>query len=181
MKTNPLRFVWALVTCASIIATRSAFAVGYDYANDRPVTGSTNWPKGLDKLINSTNRVHGFFVNQEDIFFFSGGATELTAFLQGYSQIEGIEDRRMILHDGIGKAKSPWNKTGRPCDWKLYVCPKGWHNIRELSKQGTNSVEVLRKAAKEPGYISEVHFWTGGSIALDQVEVPKDVEIKKEN
>ena len=74
----------------------------------------------------------------------------------------------------------------------LYVCPKGWHNVEVLSRQGTNSVEAIRKAAKEPGYILEVHFWTGdhipfdqfdwtGShIAFDQVDVPKNVEVKKE-
>jgi hypothetical protein len=177
MKTIPQRFVSALVTCALMIATRSAFALGSDYPNDRSITGSTNWPKGLGQLINATNRVHGFFVNQEDIFFYSGSPTELTAFLQSYSRLEGIS-HRLILHAGVGEAKSPWQKTGRPCDWKLYLCPKGWHNLGTLSS--TNSVEGLRKAANEPGYISEIHFWTGGRIPLDKVEVPKNVEIKNE-
>jgi hypothetical protein len=180
MKTNSRQFVWAIITWALIITTRSAFGLGSDYPNERPVTASTNWPKGLDKLVNSTNRVHGFFVNQEDMFFFSGNASDLTAFLRDYAQLDGVVSRRLILHDGVGEAKSPWDKAGRPCDWKLYVCPKGWHNIGVLSRQGTNSVEVLRKAAHEPGYVSEVHFWTGGRIAKDQVEIPKNVEVKKE-
>jgi hypothetical protein len=172
--------MWAVMGCALLMASRDAFALGSDYPNDRPVTGSTNWPKGLDKLINTTNRVHGFFVNAEDIFFFSGSAAKLTAFLQDYSRLEGVEGRRLILHDGIGEAKSPWAKTGRACDWKLYACPKGWHNLGVLSKQGTNAVEALQKAAKEPGYVVEVHFWIGGRIALDQVDVPKNVVLQKE-
>ena len=181
MNTNPQRFVWALVTCALIIATRSTFALGSDYSdyrNEGP--WKTNWPKGLDKLINTTNRVHGYWVNQEEIFFFSGSASELTTFLQGYSRLEGIVSRRLILHDGVGEAKSLGNKTVGPCDWKLYLCPKGWHNLGMLPRQHTNSVEMLRKIASEPGYIAEVHFWTGSRIALDRVEVPKNVEVKKE-
>jgi hypothetical protein len=134
----------------------------------------------LERLVKATNRVHGFFVNAEDIFFYSGSASGLTAFLLDYSKLEGVERRRLILHEGIGEAKSPWEKTGRVCDWKLYACPKGWHNISVLSKQGTNSVQALQKAAAEPGYIVEVHFWTGGRIALDEVEVPKGVVVLKE-
>lgn len=167
-----------LISCALIISVRDAFALGADISNDRPVVGSTNWPKGMDQLVNATNRVHGFFVNAEDIFFYSGSAAELTTFLQSYSRLEGIESRCLILHDGIGEAKSPWAKTGRPCDWKLYACRKGWHNFAVASKQGTNSVEVLHNAAIEPRYVLEVHFWTGGRIPLDQVDVPKGVEVK---
>jgi hypothetical protein len=169
-----------VIGCALLMASRDAFAAGSDYPNDRPVTGSTNWPKGMDRLVNATNRVHGFFVNPEDIFFFSGSASGLTAFLQDYSQLAGVESRRLILHEGVGEAKSPWEKTGRPCDWKLYACPKGWHNLHTLSKQGTNSVEALQKAAKEPGYVVEVHFWTGGRIPLDQVDIPNNVVVQKD-
>jgi hypothetical protein len=97
--------------------------------------------------------------------------------LQGYSQLEGVTSRRLILHQGIGEAKSPWETTGRACDWKLYACPKGWQNIGVLSKPGTNSVEALQKAAREPGYVVEVHFWTGGRIPLDQVVIPKNVDL----
>jgi len=103
----------------------------------------------------------------------------LTTFLWDYSHIQGVKSRRLILHDGIGEAKSPWETTGRPCDWKLYGCPKGMHNLKTGNLKGTNVVEVL-KAGREPGYVLEVHLWTGGRIALDQVIVPKNVEITKD-
>jgi hypothetical protein len=163
-----------------VIATGNAFALGADHPNDRPVTASTNWPAGLEELVNSTNRVHGFFVNQEDVFFYSGDAAALTAFLRDYARLEGVTDKCLIQHSGVGEAKSPWAKAGQPCDWKLDACPKGWRNIATLSKGGTNSVEALQEAAKEPGYVVEVHLWTGGRIALDQVDVPKNVEVKME-
>jgi hypothetical protein len=98
--------------------------------------------------------------------------------LQEYSQIQDIDKHCLILHDGAREAKSPWQKTGHACDWEIYGCPKGWHNL--ITLKGTNSVEVMQKAAKEPGYILEVHFWTGGHIALDQVSIPKNIEVKQD-
>jgi hypothetical protein len=180
MITQLRRWFWAAVVCLSLVTTSDAFALGSDYPPGRPVYGSTNWPAGMCTLVNATNRVWGFFVNQEDILFYTGGASDLTIFLRDYSRLLGIEGHRLVLHAGAGEAKSPWEKTGRPCDWKLYLCPKGWHNLHVLSQKGTNSVEVLRQAAKEPGYIVEVHFWTGGRINLDQLEIPKVVVIQKE-
>jgi hypothetical protein len=152
-----------------------------DYPAGHLVNGSTNWPAGMSTLINATNRVWGFFVNAEDIFFFSGGATQLTAFLRDYSRVEGIESHRLVLHDGVGEAKSPWEKIGRPCDWKLDLCPKWWRNIHALSQHGTNSAAALRHAAKEPGYVAEVHFWTCGRITLDKLDIPKNVVVQKDD
>lgn len=159
---------------------RDAFALGSDYPADRPVNGSTNWPAGVNTLINVTNRIWGFFLNAEDAFFFSGRAAQLTAFLRNYSRVEGIEGHRLVLHDGVGEAKSPWEKTGRPCDWKLDMCPKWWRNPDLLLKQRTNSVRTLHQAAKELGYVVEVHFWTGGRIALNEIDIPKNVVVQKE-
>jgi hypothetical protein len=166
--------------CAFIITALNAFGLGSEYPKDRPVTGAqiSSWPTGMLELVDSPSRIYGFWVNSEEIFFFSGMATNFSEFLQAYSQIQGVEKHRLILHDGTGKAKSPWQTPGRSCDWKVYGCPKGWHNLGTL--KGTNSVEVIQKAAKEPGYILEVHFWTGGHIALDQVIIPKNVDVKKE-
>ena len=179
MKTHSLRLARSLIVWTMFIATRNAFALGAGHPNDQPVIGSTNWPAGLEKLVNVANRVHGFFVNQEDMFFYSGDTAALSAFLRDYAKLDGVVNKRMIRHNGVGEAKSPWAKDGLPCDWELYVCPESWHNIAELSRGGTNSVEVLQKAAKEPGYVVEVHVWTGGRLALDQVDIPKNVEVTK--
>jgi hypothetical protein len=179
MKTHTIRFARLLIAWTLLFASRNVFAVGADHPAGQPIIGSTNWPAGLEKLVTFTNRVHGFFVNQEDLFFYSGDAVALSAFLRDYAKLEGVVAKRLIQHEGVGEAKSPWAKEGQPCDWELYVCPKGWHNLAELSKGGTNSVEVLQIAAKEAGYIVEVHVWIGGRLALDQVEIPKTVEVTK--
>jgi hypothetical protein len=119
-------------------------------------------------------------VNQEDVFFFSGSPSDLTAFLQHYSKIQGIESHCLILHDGVGEAKGFWDKTGRACDWKLYGCPKAWLKVGEMIREGTHSTEELREAGTDTNYVLEVHFWTGGHIPLEEVTVPQNVEIKKE-
>src|SRR6516164_11184447 len=126
------RWIWTVTGCILLLSCVGALALGSDYPAGTPVFGPTNWPKGLETLINATNRVWGYWVNQEDVFFYSGNASDLTVFLQDCSRIEGIENRRLILHSSIGEAKSPWEKAGRPCDWRLYVCPKGWHNLAVL-------------------------------------------------
>jgi hypothetical protein len=171
----------AILICAFLIMTSDVFGLGSDYPNDMPVTGAQikSWPDGMLNLVDSPNRVHGFWENSEEIFFFSGSATNFSAFLQAYSQIQGIDKHCLILHDGTGEAKSPWQTTGRSCDWQIYGCPKGWHNL--IALKGTNSFEVTQKAAKEPGYILEVHFWTGGHIALDQVSIPKISKLRRTN
>ncbi|MBC8097670.1 MAG: hypothetical protein H7Y43_17860 [Akkermansiaceae bacterium] len=158
MKTIQLK-VRLLAACVFAIAA-SAFGLGADYENDHPVGGASGWPEGLKELVNTTNRVHGYFVNAEDVFFFSGSATNLTEFLRDYSKIQGIEKHQLILHEGTGAAKSPWSKASKPCDWKLYAVPKSW----------------LAGDGKEKSFILEVHFWTGDKIALDQVAVPRNVE-----
>jgi hypothetical protein len=169
----------AIIACAITFMSSNVFGLGSDY----PTNESSNpfWPKGMAELVNVTNRVHGFWVNSEDIFFFSGSTTNFTSFLEDYSKIQGIEKHQLILHDGVGEAKSPWAKTGRSCDWKLYGCPKGWLNLGKLALQGTNSIEVMRQAAKDTNYVLEVHFWTSGKIALEQITIPQNVEIVKSN
>jgi hypothetical protein len=136
------------------------FGLGSDYRNDLPVGGSSAWPAGVMALANSTNRVHGFFVNAEDILFFSGSLTTFNDFLRDYAKIEGIKQHRLVLHEGQGEAKSPWDSRGKPCDWKIYACPEAW----------------LKADATSKAFILEVHFWTGGNIRLDELAVPRNID-----
>ncbi len=164
MKIQPARTISrALLTCAVVVAWR-AFGLGSDYQNDQPVGGTSAWPQGLKELVNTTNRVHGFFVNAEDVFLYSGPATNFSAFLRDYSKVQGIEQHLLVLHPGNGEAKSPWGKVSKPFDWKLYAGPRAW-----LARDGRTN-----------GFVLEVHFWTGGKIALDQVVIPENVEFSGE-
>jgi len=162
-----------------LFAAASAFGLGSDYSTNA-VPSQQTWPKGMLELVNSTNRVHGFFVNAEDLFFFQGDVAEFNSFLQAYSKIEGIENHELDLHEGVGDAKSPWEKAPRACDWGLYGAPTGWVKLHELSRQGTNSIDDLHAASQVSGYVLKINFWTGGKIAFDQIKVPENVKVVRD-
>jgi hypothetical protein len=150
---------WAAIGFVLVIAAAHASAYGKDIPKGTRVGqhpgALPRWPRGLSELVNTTNRVWGYWLNSETVFFFSGGQSELKAFLRDYSQLEGINRGRLVLHDGVGEAKSPWEKSGRPCDWKLYM------------SEGIDRIVV------------EVHFWTDGRIALAQLDIPKNVVVER--
>lgn len=156
-----------------MLAAQGAFGLGADHPNDHPVSGPSDWPKGLTELVNATNRVHGFFVNAEDVFFFKGDAARLSGVLGEVARLPGVVRRKLILKKGVGEARSPWDKAARgTCEWQLYVCPKSWRDLGEMALQRTNTVAALPSATKEPGYVVEVHVWTGGRLAWPEVVVP---------
>jgi hypothetical protein len=167
----------ALALGLSLIAAQKAQALGADHPSDKPLTAQTNWPSGLEHLVNTTNRIHGFFVNSEDFYFYAGSEARFAGFLKDYAQLGGTDPKRLIIHEGVGEAKSPWAKEGRPCDWKLYTCPKGWHSLGRLAMDKSSTPEQRRKAAQEPGYVLELHVWKGGTIALDRIEIPKNIVV----
>jgi hypothetical protein len=161
MKTNLRRSMLpAIAGCAITLAVRNVFGLGGDYPNDRAVN-EPSWPEGMKNLVNVTNRVGGLFVNDRDMFFFSGTVSNLASFLGDYSKIQAIEKHRLILHDGIGEAYSLGGGNRRPCDWSLDGYGNGWKN------------------GIMTNYVLEVHFWTGGKIALDQLTIPQNVEVTK--
>ena len=110
------------------------------------------------------------------MLFFSGTAQEFTDCLRGLSQLGGPMETHLVLHEGVGRAKSPIRNTGKTCDWELHFCWRDWHNLGVLLRQGTNSVEVIQRSA---GWVCDVHFWSGGRIRLAEVEIPKNIQVTK--
>lgn len=169
-----------LVVGFIILVSRGAFGLGADHPNDRPVSGSSDWPKGLASLVNTTNRVHGFFINAEDFFFFTGDAGRLSTFLGAIARLEGVVSRKLILHEGVGEARSPWDKAARgSCDWKLSTCPKSWRDLGEAALQGRTAVQALQRAEKSPGYLVEVNVWAGGNLKWGDVVVPEGIAVER--
>lgn len=85
-----------------------AFSMGADHPAHQPVNLSES-PAGLNALVNSTNRVHGYFVNAEDRFFFAGDTESFSAFLKQYAALDGIAGHRLTVREGEGQARSPWD------------------------------------------------------------------------
>ena len=163
---------------AVLFAGVNAFGLGSDYFTNNAALAW--WPKGMAELVNATNRVHGYFVNETDVFFFQGSAADLNFFLQAYSKIEGIDGHELILHEGVGNATSPWGKNSWACDWSVIGHPKGWAQVPEVSGPGTNPIEAFRAGMKVTNYALTVNFWTGGKIAFDQLKIPENVKVVRE-
>jgi len=152
---------WCFASSASVV-----YALGGDHTG--PVSGSNieKWPAGLKELANSPLRVHGYFVNWEDIFFYAGDVKALNGFLKEYGK---LADTRLevVLHPGKKKASSPWDKQPRDLevDWKLYTTPF--------------SADQIKNDKIEPGpFVTRVDLWLGGQIELEKLEVPQNVEVK---
>lgn len=128
-----------LIAAIMFTAAVSAFGLGSDYPADRPVK-LDKAPPGLNELINDKGRVGGYFVNGDDRFFFSGDTAAFGAFLKHYGSVEPIAGHRLTIHNGPGRAKSPWDEgEGKPCDWMLEVALISW-------RQG-HDAEVYRDPA----------------------------------
>ena len=119
-------FLQAGVSLFSLfLATQSVFALGMDHPKEK--VSSSGWPKGMSELVNSPERIHGYFVNSEDVFFFVGSQKQFDQALKDYAKIEGVVQHKIIVHEGSGRAKSPWAKgEGEKCDWKIYGTPASW-------------------------------------------------------
>ncbi len=172
----------ALFTAFALLGPDSASGLGHDFFTNKVASmpGYVVYPKGFEELVNATNRIAGYDVNAEMVFFFSGTAQDFRSFLDTYSMIPVADEHRLVLHDGLGEARSPWAKTGQPCDWKLYSAPKGWLEAHRLLMQGTNSLAAVQAAAKDhANYVVVVHFWTGGRIPLNQIQIPSNVRITR--
>jgi len=173
----------AMITClvaaamAAALASR-ALGAGADHPPDHPVM-LDKAPPGLNELINQKSRIHGYFVNAEDRFFFAGDAAAFHAFLKDYAAVKGIAGHQLFIHQGQGRAKSPWDKgEGKPADWMLEVALVSWRE-GHAGKVDSDPVIADHQAAK-PRYLAEVHFWTAGSIDGQALAVPEGVNVVRE-
>lgn len=161
---------------------QNAAGLGHDFFTNKIVSlpGYVVFPNGFEGLVNATNRIAGYDVNSEAVFFFCGTAQDFTGFLEAYSHIPVADEHQLVLHDGIGEAKSPWATTGNHCDWKLYSAPKAWLEMHRLMEPATNSLAAVQAVARDhTNYVLVVHFWTGGRVNLDQVRIPPNVKVNK--
>ena len=132
---------------------------------NRPVNND-KWPAGLAELVNSENRVHGYFVNWEDVFFFRGDTAGLNQFLAKYSTLPAAK-LELIVHAGKLEVKSPWDKQPREivANWRLYTSP---FEREQLTANGL-----------KPGdFVTRVDVWLGDAIKLTELQVPQNVSVK---
>ena len=145
-----------------LLTAQAAFALGSDHPKEK--VSSSGWPKGMSELVNSPERMHGYFVNAVDVFFFVGDQKNFNQALKDYAKIDGVVQRKIIVHEGVGRAKSPWQKDdGKKCDWMIYGCPASWKGQDPNVK----------------GFILEFHIWKDGRIKIEEGALPKGVLIER--
>lgn len=161
MRITPLlaASIWA------VLIPTLAEALGSDHPNDTPIGGTDKWPAGLTELVNTDQRVHGYFVNWEDILFFEGETAALNGFLEKYAALPDTK-LEVVLHPGKLEAKAPWDKnpTGVAADWRLYASPFSPDQVREVGV--------------EPGpFITRIDVYLGGGVVLNELRVPQNVAV----
>ncbi len=168
---------WRILAVVSALVLSAlpklVFGLGTDHPNDQPVGGSDKWPAGLKELVNRPERVHGYFVNWEDIFFFAGDTDKLAEFLKAYAKLPATK-LKIVLHPGKPIVTSPWDKQPRDtaADWKLYTTPF----TRADLEQAAAKHEKL-----DPGqFTTQLDVWTGGQIEFPRlfVIIPADIPVE---
>jgi hypothetical protein len=160
------RFYLAL--CVALLLPSFVLAIGGDHPAG-PITGGKSWPYGMEDLVNRKDRIHGYWVNAEDIFFFAGETQALNDFFTKYAKLNDTK-LVIVLHPGTHDARSPWDKgeQAAKADWRLYIAPKSW--VIDDPEQ--------KIKATDPATISKVDVWLGGKVKLAYLRVPKEVALE---
>ena len=122
---------------------------------------NSNWPAGLHAAVNQKNRVHGFWVNTTDVFFYRGGNREINSMIESLAAIKGVK-ARIILHAGAGKARSPWGTDRGAANWSV-TC---------YCKVGKGGI-----AFGKPDSI-DMDVWISDKIGLGELKIPEKIAIE---
>lgn len=155
--------LFALAVFGWALTTTEVFALGSDHPKG-PVSGSSVWPAGLVDLANRDDRVHGFWVNSTDVFFYDNDSKALNQFLDDCAKLKGTAVR-VVLHPGTKKARSPWDQADRESSvaWSIQGSTHAWQRAKPQPA--------------EVGYHIQIDVWLGSRVQLDQLRVPASIEV----
>jgi len=157
------RFLFALALLCWGFTTSEALALGSDHPQG-PVAGNNLWPEGLKELVNRPDRVHGYFVNETDVFFYNGDSKALNEFLDGNSKLTNTA-LRVVIHAGTKKARSPWDKAERniPVAWSFHA-----------SSSPLDGLSVPNAGGR---FYTRVDVWLGSQVKLEELRIPANIEV----
>lgn len=143
------------VFASLLVVAPPLLGLGADYP--KGPLGNSAWPKGFAEVVNRPERVHGFFVNSVDMFFYAGDTQALNQFLEAYGKVADAS-LKVIIHPGAKNAWSPWDKKERdlPIQWSL------------RSEFGGD--------AKHGRMATHVDVWLGSRIRLEELRIPAHVD-----
>lgn len=116
------RRVFAIVAISVLLAcTGSAFAKAGEYPNDEKIGLSEGWPKDLQALVNSRNRVYGQWFQTTATLYYSGDTKDFNTFLKQYSEVD-LPGHSLVINPFQGTVKSIMHE-GKTIgfDWSVHV------------------------------------------------------------
>lgn len=144
-----MRAVTSLMLAIVLVAwaSQEAFAMGGDHPKERVAAQGRNC-------------VHGYFINESDVFFYAGDAAEFNKFAADQTKKQGSK-LRVVVHNGAKKARSPWDKADRDIlvDWSMTTGPMAW-GARQ----------------KGEGEQVRIDLWLGGKVKKEDVKYPPGTE-----
>jgi len=158
------RLALIFIGLAFLIPTM-VWALSADHS-DGPIPSRPDWPEGLLELVNAENRVHGFIVHLEEVFFFEGSTEDFNTFIQQFSKLPNTR-LELVLHPGNLEVRSPWDKEPRDlaAAWKLYASPFSPEQLKNYD---------LEKAP----FFARVDVWLGEGLKLSELEISENISVK---
>jgi hypothetical protein len=103
--------------------------------------------------------VHGYWVNQTDVFFHAGNTADFNAALAALAKQPKLKIK-VVVHAGTTKARSPWDKADRTsADWS--VTTGGWAVLGQ----------------PDPGDTVQIDVWVGGNVKEADVKYPPGTDV----
>lgn len=149
----------------SVVVCPSVFGVARSYDLDRPILQADDWPLGVADLLNSQKPVHAYYVNFQDMFFYSGDSSAFNAFMERYGKLEGIP-HTLVLHCGKAETRDKFQgERMQSYDWHVLVTPP------RIPDGGIDKNSPYR-------YYVTVNLLLGGDVRLSEIKVPGNVTVK---
>jgi hypothetical protein len=152
-----LRAFSVLTLFAFVFASSNLFGMGADHRKgDLPI--HDGWGKGVYEAVNTSSRVHGFWINSSDTLFYRGANKCLEVMLQ---RLVDSPDSAVtvVIHAGKGMARSPWSKADVDlADWSVTI--SGKEAISKVQNQIT------------------VDIWLSGDLLLTDLAIPSNAVVK---
>ena len=123
---------------------------------NQPVNGS-DWPDGMNELINGSKRVAGVWINANDTFYFEGDTSAFNRFLEAYSRIPDVP-LRVAIHRGPRPSEAFLGDPRRVSfDWSLSLTRDGWGGDVPAGYAGK--------------YLTGIDVWVGDRIDLEGMAI----------
>src|SRR5262245_51707725 len=118
------------------------------------------------QLVKGQKPVHGYWINWDDTYFYSGDSAALNQFLVAYGKLQHFK-LKVVIHSGAKTAPSLGDRTGRdiPFDWSLRI-------------QNGGAPVLIKDIVEIPErFPSQVDIWLGNRIKRENLRIPANVEV----